>query len=483
MANANRTKGLSARDVARPGFTAPALAAQRVVRYRLTVIGKGAAPAGNLDRHRASGTVTVTVRAAPAVTTVALTSVPQADATYQAGETIEVSVTFSAPMTVTGTPTIGIEVGTETHQAVYARNAGPAVLLFSYAVVSGDTDDDGIAVPADGILLAGGTIAGSHGVALLGHDAVATNAAHKVDGDMMALTGGVCERTPQVRDALVAKADVDNCLLVTATVLADLVGTLQLSGRGIAALKAGDFKDLDEVTGLDLSGNALSALPAGVFDDEEASALPKLTALHLNSNGAGRGRTAGRGVRKADRADDARPAPEPGQRELRADGRRGEERRRTGARNEDPGRGGHGRGSMGGERRLRLGSRWRHRATRWQRQSARRASRETDKARSVFTAPVLTEERVLHYRLTVIGEGAATRGAVNRHRASATVQVTVRAGPALIRGGGDVGGAALRHRQDGRGDGKFRGGGDGDRRFRCWRSTSTGSGGRRRSTT
>ena len=170
MADAARTEGLSATDVASPGFTAPALAAERVLRYRLTVTGKGAQTSGNVDRHRASDTVTVTVRAAPTVTAVALTSAPRADATYRSGETIEVSVTFSAPVTVTGpptmTPTIGLEVGTETRPAAYTRNAGPAVLLFSYTVTADDRDDDGVAVPADGIALAGGTIAGSHGVAI-----------------------------------------------------------------------------------------------------------------------------------------------------------------------------------------------------------------------------------------------------------------------------------------------------------------------------
>ena len=51
MAEAERTEGLSATDVARPGFTAPALAAERVVRYRFTVTGKGAATTGALNRH------------------------------------------------------------------------------------------------------------------------------------------------------------------------------------------------------------------------------------------------------------------------------------------------------------------------------------------------------------------------------------------------------------------------------------------------
>ena len=80
VAEAERTEDLSATDVASPGFTAPALAAERVLRYRLAVQGRGH---GGTDAHTASDTVTVTVRAAPAVTAVALTSVPQADGEYR----------------------------------------------------------------------------------------------------------------------------------------------------------------------------------------------------------------------------------------------------------------------------------------------------------------------------------------------------------------------------------------------------------------
>ena len=80
VADAERTEGLSAADVARPGFTAPALTEERVLRYRLAVQGRGH---GGTDAYTASDTVTVTVRAAPAVTAVALTSVPQADGTYR----------------------------------------------------------------------------------------------------------------------------------------------------------------------------------------------------------------------------------------------------------------------------------------------------------------------------------------------------------------------------------------------------------------
>ena len=193
VADGDRTEGLLATDAARPVFTAPALAAERVLRYRFTVQGRGH---GGTDAHTASDTVTVTVRAAPAVTAVALTSVPQNPTfrTYRRGDRIEVSVTFSAPVTVTGKPTIGLEVGTETRQAAYITRSAPHVLVFGYMVAADDTDDDGVAVPANGILLAGGTIVDELGGAVaLGHDAVAADTAHKVDGSgLPALTGGVC---------------------------------------------------------------------------------------------------------------------------------------------------------------------------------------------------------------------------------------------------------------------------------------------------
>ena len=287
---AKRTEGLSAANVASPVFTAPALAEERVLRYRLAVQGRGH---GGTDAYSASDTVTVTVRAAPAVTAVAVTSVPHAGETYLRGETIEVSVTFSAPVTVStvsGTPTIGLEVGTEVRRAEYARKAGPAVLVFDYPVREEDGDTvDGIAVPADGILLEGGTIVDAHGIAaLLGHAAVAADVAHKVDGSDVVPMGGVCERTPQVRDALVAKAQandaaVTDCSDVDATALAGITD-VRLNNQGIAALKPGDFAGLSGVTTLLLSGNALSALPAGVFDG-----LGAVTVLTLSNNALGAG--------------------------------------------------------------------------------------------------------------------------------------------------------------------------------------------------
>ena len=429
VAETERTEGLSAADVARPVFTAPALTEERMLRYRLAVQGRGH---GNTDVHRATDTVTVTVRAAPAVTAVALTSLPQEDEGYRSGETIEVSVTFSAPVTVTGKPTIGLQVGMETRLAVYARNATPATLVFGYTVEANEMDTDGVAVPADGIALAGGTIAGSHGVPLLGHDAVAADAAHRVNGSTAVLTGGVCDRTAQVRDALVAKAKANrpaatDCSLVTTGDTGDLdgiTGTLQLAGRGIVALKAEDFEDLDKLTGLDLSGNVLTGLPAAVFDP-----LASLTALHLNSNALAEGGLPDGVFEKLPVLTTLDLRQNPGSASFvpTADAGADVDVRARGMTTLG------GLGTDGGPWGANIEYEWVEVDAEGNEVAARTEGlSDAIERKASFTAPVLTEERVLHYRLTVKGRGAATAGAVNRHRASATVQVTVRAGPALI---------------------------------------------------
>ena len=412
VAETERTEGLSAADVARPGFTAPALAEERVLRYRFTVQGRGHA---NTDAYTASDTVTVTVRAAPVVTAVAVTSAPQNRIlpTYRRGETIEVSVTFSAPVTVTGTPTIGLEVGPETRQAEYLTSTVPNVLLFSYPVASGDTDEDGIAVPANGIRLAGGTIVDAQGGAAgLGHAAVAEDAAHKVDGSgTPALTGGVCDRTPEVREVLKGHARAINTSATACSQvgekgdvgvlvgLDELAGALDLSGQGIAVLKHDDFEGLTGVPGLDLSGNALSALPDRVFEP-----LIGMATLDLRNNPG-----SASFVPTADAGAD--PV-------LRA----GESATLGGA------------GTGGGPWGTNVEYAW------VEVDAEGNPVAETERTEGLsaadvespnFTAPALAAERVVRYRFTVTGKGAATTGAVNRHRASDTVTVTVRAAPAV----------------------------------------------------
>ena len=433
VADAERAEGLAAADVARPVFTAPALAEERVLRYRFTVQGRGWAYNRPAVGYRASDTVAVTVRAAAAVTSVALTSAPRAGGIYRAGERIEVSVTFAAPVTVTGTPRIRLNVGVNrVVEVTYTHHAGPAVLVFGYTVVATDMDTDGVDVPADAIVLTGATtITGVQGgTAMLGHDAVAADAAHRVDGSTPALTGGVCERTPQVRDALVAKVQnrdalVTDCSEVTAAHLA-AVNTLSLEDPGLTALKAGDFAGLSGVLTLFLINNtALTALPAGIFDG-----LGSVVRLELTRSALAEGGLPDGVFEDLTRLSALELGSNPGSASFvpRADA--GEDLvLRTG---ETATLGGPGTG--GGPWGTNVAYAWVEvdaqgspvaPADRAEGLSA------TDVAKPGFTAPVLTEERVLRYRLTATGKGAATTGTLNRHRASDTVTVTVRAAPAV----------------------------------------------------
>ena len=89
----------------------------------------------------------------------------------------------------------------------------------------------------------------------------------------------VCDRTPQVRDAIVAVLPgVSDCNDVTKAHLA-LITNLNLSDQNITALKAGDFDGLSSLRTLALYKNTLSSLPAGTF-----SGLSSLNSLDLGSN-------------------------------------------------------------------------------------------------------------------------------------------------------------------------------------------------------
>ena len=91
--------------------------------------------------------------------------------------------------------------------------------------------------------------------------------------------GPFCDRTEQVRDAIVAAVPgVSACANVTAAHLAAIT-SLDLGFAGITSLQAGDFSGLTALTYLDLRSNSLSDLPAVVFD-----ALTALQFLYLNNN-------------------------------------------------------------------------------------------------------------------------------------------------------------------------------------------------------
>ncbi len=107
-----------------------------------------------------------------------------------------------------------------------------------------------------------------------------TSDAYPSSGTIEAEAPGICERTRQVRVRILAKIPrVNDCALVTDARLANITGTLDLSGRSIDTLAAGDFAGLTALTTLNLGSNDLTTLPDDVFDG-----LTALTGLYLNSN-------------------------------------------------------------------------------------------------------------------------------------------------------------------------------------------------------
>ena len=93
-------------------------------------------------------------------------------------------------------------------------------------------------------------------------------------------TAGICGRTEEVRDALLAQIPgVSDCAAVTAADLAAITGPLDLSGQNITALAAGDFAGLTGLIELYLNNNKLTTLRGDVF-----AGLTVLTQLQLNNN-------------------------------------------------------------------------------------------------------------------------------------------------------------------------------------------------------
>ena len=111
--------------------------------------------------------------------------------TYGAGETIEVSVTFSEAVDATSDTDFVLSVA-GAKRAPLLRGSGTATLVFGYTVVSSDEDTNGIWIGDQDRTLVGnrngepqsGTITSvaTSAAADLTHDELGTDSDHKVDG-------------------------------------------------------------------------------------------------------------------------------------------------------------------------------------------------------------------------------------------------------------------------------------------------------------
>ena len=115
--------------------------------------------------------------AGPTVGTISFTSTGP----YKAGDTITVSVPILNATQFSGSPTLVLIVGT-TEKTLTATNVTASPLVFSYTVVAGDTDTDGVSVKANSLTVAANTIEDADGKDLITiFTAVDGGATHVVD--------------------------------------------------------------------------------------------------------------------------------------------------------------------------------------------------------------------------------------------------------------------------------------------------------------
>ena len=125
--------------------------------------------------------------AGPSVTIVRINSTPASGGNYVTGENIDVYVTFSGNVRVTGTPQLALTIGTNTRQAAINGGHNGAIgrtLAFRYTVVAADFDGDGISVAAGALGLNGGsisTVEGQDARLGLGTHAITNAAGHTVN--------------------------------------------------------------------------------------------------------------------------------------------------------------------------------------------------------------------------------------------------------------------------------------------------------------
>ena len=120
------------------------------------------------------------------MTGVAVSSSPQANATYALGETIRVTLTFSEAVTVTGSPRLKIDMDPAhwgEKWAGYVSGSGTTSLTFAHTVVEPNYSTQGIAVLGNTLALNGGDIESkaTDTDANLSHTGLNHDANHKVD--------------------------------------------------------------------------------------------------------------------------------------------------------------------------------------------------------------------------------------------------------------------------------------------------------------
>ena len=163
----------------------------------------------------------------PSVSSVSITSSPGGDNTYATGDTITVSLTFSEAVTVTGTPHVVVDIGEQPRNFKYSGDGSSATdHPFSYTVLVGDRDLDGVSLLANSLTLNGGAIQATDDSTntTLTHSAM-TFANHKVETEVVLMSN-------------LGQPDAPNAITISAT----------SSAEATIRLVAGTSFDINAIT-------------------------------------------------------------------------------------------------------------------------------------------------------------------------------------------------------------------------------------------
>ncbi len=294
------------------------------------IVGDVEDAAGNAARGNIAIPVTAyrVDAAAPMLVGISISSRPASGDAYTEGETIGLQVSFDEPVVVDGAPRLPMVVGSRTRNRVlYTGGSGTPVLTFSYVVLAGDMDDNGVSVPANSLrLTSGATIKDVTGLSVasesgtVAHGALPDQPGHKVDAVAPDIESLAITSRPNSGDAYLIDEVIEVTVRFSESVsvsgspmLGLMVGTGSRNascaqGSDMAAIVcsyavvANDFDEdgvsvnADALSGAitDVPGNAAILAHPGLDDDpdhkvhaarpEVAESIPNLT---LMAGGAG----------------------------------------------------------------------------------------------------------------------------------------------------------------------------------------------------
>ncbi|MBC8986199.1 gliding motility-associated C-terminal domain-containing protein [Pedobacter sp. N36a] len=120
-----------------------------------------------------------------------VTSVSGTNGTYKIGSIVPISLTFSEPITVTGTPLLALNVGSPAGNASYASGSGTSTLTFNYTVAEEQSATDLDYTSTTALSLNGGTLKDA-----AGNNATLTLASPGTAGSLAANSSIVINGTP-----------------------------------------------------------------------------------------------------------------------------------------------------------------------------------------------------------------------------------------------------------------------------------------------